>query len=92
MVFLALFILSGHFRLAVMDLCFCPLKFLWFYSQFAVLLQMHFGPLVLSQDLSLSDWLTCHSISCYIWHENIININSFTKIDTGEKIIFAIVS
>lgn len=44
-----------------------------------------FWTTVLSQDLSISDWLTCHSISHYIWHEHIININSFTKTDTGEK-------
>lgn len=44
-----------------------------------------FWTTVLSQDLSISDWLTCHSISHYIWHEHIINTNSFTKTDTGEK-------
>lgn len=85
MVFLASFVLFWHFRSAVMDLYFCPLTFLWFYSQFAILLQMHFAPLVLSQDLSISDWFTCPSISRYMQHERIININSFTKIDTRGK-------
>lgn len=68
-----------------MDLYFCPLTFLWFYSQFAILLQMHFEPLFFSQDLSISYWLSCHGISRYIQHKHKISTNSLTKIDTVGK-------
>lgn len=89
MVFLASFVLFWQFKSAVMDLYSCPLAFLWFYSQFAILLQTHFGSLLLlSQNLSVSYWFACHTISHYMQHECIIYLHSITKRGIGKTTYF----
>lgn len=64
---------------------FYPFTFLWIYSSFSVSLQTSLGLFVLSQVLSFPDWFTCSRVPCYLKQKHNININSFSKIDTGKS-------